>query len=103
MAELTPIPSAQRPADPGYQPVSGYAVGAAIAAAVFAVILVGVIGSALTTRRTPLTTWVLVLPALGWLLAVVGRSHIRNSEGTRTGLRLTAVAWWVCEIGRAHV
>jgi len=28
VAELTPIPSAQRPADPGYQPLSGYAIAA---------------------------------------------------------------------------
>ena len=32
MAELTPIPAAQRPAEPGYQPLSGYAVAAVIVA-----------------------------------------------------------------------
>ena len=32
---------------------------------------------------------------------MVGRSHIRNSEGTRTGLRLANVAWWVCVLGGA--
>lgn len=101
MAELTPIPSAQRPADPGYQPVSGYAVGAAVAAGVFAVLMAAVVVSALTSRRTPFTTWPLLLAAAGWVLAVVGRSHVRNSEGTRTGLRLTTAAWWVCVLGGA--
>ena len=101
MAELTPIPSAQRPADPGYQPVSGYAVGAIVAAGFFAVTLTVLIYSALTTRQTPFEIWPLMVAAIGWVLAVVGRSHIRNSEGTRTGLRLTAAAWWVCVLGGA--
>ena len=87
MAELTPIPAAQRPSDPAYQPVSGYAVAAAITAGVFAVILVVLVAIGLWSRRTPLSLELLVLPIAGFVLAIVARSHIRNSEGTRTGVR----------------
>jgi hypothetical protein len=101
VAELTPIPSAQRPADPGYQPVSGYAVAAAIVAGLFAVMLAVVVLSAVATRRSPLSYELLILPAVGWVLAIVARAHVRNSEGTRTGFRLTNAAWWVCVLGGA--
>jgi hypothetical protein len=101
VAELTPIPSAQRPAEPGYQPLSGYAVAAVVVAGLFAVILVALVVVGLTSNRTPLTYQVLALAVAGVVLAVVGRSHIRNSEGTRTGLRLANAAWWVCVLGGA--
>lgn len=101
MAELTPIPSAQRPAEPGYQPLSGYAVAAVVVAGLFAVVLVALVVVGLTSNRTPLTYQVLALAVAGVVLAVVGRSHIRNSEGTRTGVRLANGAWWVCVLGGA--
>ena len=101
MAELTPIPSAQRPAEPGYQPLSGYAVAAVVVAGLFAVVLVALVVVGLTSNRTPLTYQVLALAVAGIVLAVAGRSHIRNSEGTRTGLRLANGAWWVCVLGGA--
>lgn len=101
MAELTPIPSAQRPAEPGYQPLSGYAVAALILAGAFAVILVILVGIGLYYRRTPLSFELLFLPLVGVVLAAVGRSHIRNSEGTRTGTNLANAAWWICVLGGA--
>src|SRR5262245_48311667 len=101
MPELTPIPSAQRPSDPGYQPVSGYAVAALVAAGVFAVILAFVAVIAVRSGRSVLSWELMVLPILGIILAIIGRSQIRNSEGTRTGLKLASVAWWICVIGGA--
>jgi hypothetical protein len=101
VAELTPIPSpsAQRPADPGYQPVSGYAVAAALVAGVFAVIAAVLLVQAVFSGRTALWDELLAVPVLGIILAAIARSHIRNSEGTRTGLRLATTAWWVCVLG----
>ena len=101
MAELTPIPSTQRPADPGYQPVSGYAAAAAITASLFVLILIALIVQSLITRRTVLTYEVLIVAMAGLILAFVARSHVRNSEGTRTGLRLATLAAWVCALGGA--
>jgi len=101
VAELTPIPSAQRPSDPGYQPVSGYAVAAVVVAGLFAVILTAVAIYAVISRRAILSEELLILPIVGVILAVIGRAHIRNAEGTKTGLKLASVAWWVCVLGGA--
>lgn len=101
MAELTPIPAAQRPADQEYQPLSGYAVAAVIVGGAFALALVVLVAIGLLSRRTPLSYELLVLPLAGVALAAVARSHIRASEGTRTGLKLANAAWWVCVLGGA--
>jgi hypothetical protein len=101
VAELTPIPSTQRPAEANYQPVSGYAVAAILVAGLFAVFTLVLIYVGVRQQRTPLSYEVLVLAAGGIVLAIIGRSQIKNSEGTRTGLRLTAIAWWICVLGGA--
>lgn len=101
MAELTPIPAAQRPAEPGYQPLSGYAVAAAIVAGVFALALVVLVGIGLWSRRTPLSYELLLVPVSGVILSIIARSHVRNAEGTRTGMRLANGSWWVCMLGGA--
>jgi hypothetical protein len=99
--ELSPIPSPQRPSDPGYQPVSAYAVAAAVAAGVFVVILIVLLIAAITSQRAPMWIELLLIPAVGWILAIIARNHVRNSEGTRTGARLAARVWWVCVLGGA--
>lgn len=99
MPDLTPIPSAQRPADPGYQPVAGYVVAAAVAAGLFAVLLLVLAVSAVRSGRTPFSYELLLLPLAGLILSALGRSQVRNSEGTRTGARLAAGCWWVCVLG----
>jgi hypothetical protein len=99
VAELTPIPSIQRPSDPGYQPVSGYAVAAIVIAGVFLVILIGLLLAAAFSKRTAMWLGLLVLPLTSWVLAILARSHIRNSEGTRTGARLASLAWWISVLG----
>lgn len=101
MAQLSPIPSAQPPADPGYQPVSGYAVAAIVTAGLFLVILIVLLITAAFAKRTAMWYGLLVLPAIGWVLSIIARSHIRNSEGTRTGARLASLAWWVSVLGGA--
>ena len=101
MADLTPIPSAQRPADSGYQPLSGYAVAAIVVATAFAMILLALVISALVSRRSVIFWELLALPIVGIILAAIARSHIRNSEGTRTGARMANSSWWICVLGGA--
>jgi hypothetical protein len=97
--DLTPLPSVQRPSDSAYQPVSGYAVAAVVFAGVFALILIWVGIQTVLSSRAALESWFLALPIAGIVLAVIARSHIRNSEGTRTGLRLASAAWWISVLG----
>ncbi len=102
MAELTPIPTArQLPSGPAYQPVSGYAVAATIVAGAFVLLLLLVVANALLTKRSALEYPLLVLPAVGLVLAILARSHIKNSEGTRIGMKLANAAWWVSVLGGA--
>ena len=101
MAELTPIPTAQRPSDPGYQPLSGYAVAAIITACVFLAILLVLFIQVALTRRSLFSWELLALPISGIILAWIARSHIRNSEGTRTGVGFANAAWWISVLGGA--
>jgi hypothetical protein len=96
MAELSPIPSAQRPSDTGYQPLSGYAVAAFGMAGAFVVLLIVLLIAATFVKRSVFFYELLALPIVGLIFAVIGRSRIRNSEGTRTGMRLANSAWWIC-------
>jgi hypothetical protein len=99
VAELTPIPSVQRPSDPGYKPISVYAVAAGLCAGVFSVILIVLLYSAITSSRAALPPEWLGIPILGIAFAIVSRIQIRRSEGTRTGGRIASVSWWVCVLG----
>lgn len=101
MAELTPIPSAQRPSEPAYQPVSGYAVAASLVAGFFLIILLVLIVASFNSRQPLLSYELLVLAATGVILAAIARSQIRNSEGTRIGIKLANAAWWVSVLGGA--
>jgi hypothetical protein len=102
VAELTPIPSArQLPTGQDYKPVSGYAVAAAGVAGTFVLFLVLVVANAMLAKRSALEYWLLILPAVGLVLAILARSHIKNAEGTRIGMKLANGAWWVCVLGGA--
>ena len=102
MAEMTPIPSArQLPTGPAYQPVSGYAVAAACVAGGFLLLLLALVVSALLIKRSVLNIELLILPAIGLVMAILARSHVKNSEGTRIGLKLANASWWVCVLGGA--
>jgi hypothetical protein len=102
VAELTPIPTArQLPTGPAYQPVSGYAVAAACVAGAFVVALVLIVAFALASKRSALEYWLLVLPAVGLVLSILARSHVKNAEGTRIGMKLANAAWWVSVLGGA--
>jgi hypothetical protein len=97
MAEPTPAPVLPSTADPTpYVPVSWMAVAAIGVASLFAGILV-VLGVIAFRERKPLINdWILVLPAVGFVLSFAARRVIRNAEGTRTGENLANTAWWIC-------
>ena len=101
MAELTPLSSVQRPSDSEYEPVSGYAVAAAAITGLFVVALVAIAVQTMIASRAARSWELLVLPIAGFIFAVIARSHIRNSEGTRTGMRLANICWWVSILGGA--
>ena len=75
VAELTPVSPVQRPSDAGYQPVSGYAVAAAVIAGIFALLLAAVLFEAMRSHRFALWWELLALPIAGAILAAIGRSQ----------------------------
>ncbi|MFO0965037.1 MAG: hypothetical protein U0793_05535 [Gemmataceae bacterium] len=85
----TPVPSStQEPLT--YQPLSAFAVvGFAVSVVYAAFVLFA--GYFAIRRGDPLLMpgyW-LLLPIAGATLSLLGRSHIRNSEGARAGMKLT--------------
>ena len=101
MADLTPIPAAYHTSGPVYQPVSGYVVASGLATILFVAGLLAVTYTAIDSRRSALTEELLILPLLGGILATIGRAHVRNSEGTKTGARQASICWWICVLGGA--
>lgn len=99
MADTNPIQSLQRPTESAYQPLSGYAVAAALCAGIFAVVVLSLLVFSMISGRMALDSWLLALPLAGIVLSAIGRSHIRNSEGTRSGLKMASLSWWVCVLG----
>ena len=83
-----------------YVPVSWMAVAAAVVAGLFVVLLLFFGYAAAFKDKKPLIMpSLLIFAAAGLVLSFAGRRMIRNSEGTRTGERLTDAAWWVCVVG----
>jgi len=72
-----------------------------LATLLFVGLLIPIAYTAIDTRRSALTEELLILPLLGAILATIGRSHVRNSEGTKTGLRQASICWWICVLGGA--
>lgn len=99
MADLTPIPTAQRASDADYKPIAGYAIAAMIATGLFVILLVAVLGWSLYDRRPTLAFEILAFAVAGWMLAIVARRQINRSEGTRTGLKIASAAWWTSVLG----
>jgi hypothetical protein len=99
VAELTPIPTAQRASDADYQPLAGFAVAAMIVAVLFAVLLIVLLIMSFVSKRPTLAFEVLVLPVAGLIFAILGRRQILRSEGTRSGLKITNASWWICVLG----
>lgn len=110
MADPIPAPApAPTPALPStadetpYVPVSWMAVGAALFAGLFVLIILLAGYSAFRERKPLILPELLLLPVLGIVFSFTARKMIRNSEGTRTGVLqsvdLVKAAWWTALIG----
>jgi hypothetical protein len=100
MADATPrLSSATDASEVRYAPLSWLAVCALVTGVVylFALVLLGFISF---RQGKPLVSVpLLVLPAIGILLAFAARRSIRTSEGARTGDNYANLGWWMCVIG----
>lgn len=96
----TSAPSLAVPRDSQpYAPVSWAAVGAICSAIVFVLLLL-FYGLQSVLKNQPLLYDMFIgLPILTLVLAFVAWMHVRNSEGTRTGMRLAVIAFWVGLVG----
>ena len=99
MADTTPRLYSS-PADPRaeYAPVSWMAATALFVAVSFTLILLVLVRYAFLSNEPLIASWLFIFPILGLVMAFAGRRHIRNSEGTRTGLTLATTAWWICVV-----
>ena len=99
MAEPTSIPVATAIPETEYKPLSGTAVASITFAGIFVLVLVILVVMGFLNKKPIDDRWHLLLAILGLVTAIVGRIQIQRSEGTRSGLALTNLAWWFCIIG----
>ena len=99
MADTTPRLNST-PVDPqsDYAPVSWMAITALAVAGIFASLLLSLVLTAFRSNKPLIEIWLFIFPVLGIVVAFAARRHILNSEGTRTGLKLAAWAWWICVV-----
>ena len=94
------IPQANRSADiADYQPLSAMAVASLVVACIFALLLVVTAIAGFATHKPAVSSEYLLVALVGFFLAVLARVQIRRSEGTRTGMQLTTIAWYICVVG----
>ena len=62
---------------------------------VLVLLVLGLGGYAFFKHKPLLNAWFLAVAVVGFLLSVVARIQIRRSEGTRSGMKLATIAWWV--------
>ncbi|QVL30647.1 hypothetical protein KIH39_17535 [Telmatocola sphagniphila] len=82
-----------------YKPVSGFAVAAVVFSVLYTVIILALTIAAFVAKKPILIQELLLLPALGLVFSIIGRSQIKKSEGTRVGLGLCNIAWWLSIVG----
>jgi hypothetical protein len=101
MAEpMHAIPQTDRSADiADYQPLSVMAVASLVVACFFAILLVVTAIAGFASHKPAISYEYLLVALVGFFLAVLARIQIRRSEGTRTGMQLTTIAWWICVLG----
>src|SRR5437870_503221 len=84
---------------PVYRPVAGLAIVGFALAGLFALIVVlGALVSFVRGMPLFLPDWLLVAPLAGFILSILGARQIRNSEGTRAGLKLTRYGLWLSAV-----
>jgi hypothetical protein len=90
MGDPAPAPIVDRPSDPLiYRPLSGVALGGFALACFFGgLVLISTLLALFLGMPFFLPGWMVILPAAGAVLSLMGRRHVRNAEGTRAGERL---------------
>jgi len=102
MTNPLPLPQAERSStETDYQPISGLAIAAIVVSGLFVLIASFTAAIAVWNKRPVLNVWLLGLAVLGLILSIAARIHVRQAEGTRTGARLAAIAWWMSILGGA--
>lgn len=97
-----PMPVERNASEIDYLPVSNFAVAAIIVSGFSVLLLTITAVSAFIKKRPALDTiYLLFLSGLGLALSIIARLHIKRSEGTRTGLKVASVAWWLSVLGCA--
>jgi hypothetical protein len=84
-----------------YKPLALFAVAAFAVSALFTTIIVVLTVWGLITRKPFMEAWLIPVAFSGVLLSIAGRWQISLAEGTREGLRLTKIAWWLSLVGGA--
>ena len=84
-----------------YKPISGWAVAALVISGLFILVVGAIAATALYNKRPALSWFWIILAAIGLVLSIVARVHIKRSEGTRAGLKQATIAWWFSVLGGA--
>ncbi|HUR55128.1 MAG TPA: hypothetical protein VMZ71_13425, partial [Gemmataceae bacterium] len=99
MAEPSRPPSLPSTADEvAYAPVSWLAVGSVAVAGLFVLSLIFFGLDAFRGKKSLIMPELLLLAGIAVVLSFAARRIIRTSEGTRTGEKLTNVAWWTAVV-----
>ncbi|MGL6095820.1 MAG: hypothetical protein ACRC7O_08510 [Fimbriiglobus sp.] len=80
---------------PGYAPISWMAVASLAVALLYLILIVALGLFAATKKQDLIEPALLALPTFAVVLAFAARRQIVTSEGTRTGERYAAAAWWI--------
>ena len=99
MAEPSRPPTLPSTADEvAYAPVSWLAVGSVAVAGLFVLLLVFFGLDAFRGKKSLIMPELLLFAGVAVVLSFAARRVIRTSEGTRTGEKLTNVAWWTAVV-----
>src|SRR5262249_34595911 len=82
-----------------YKPLALFAVAAFTVSGLFTTIVVILTVWGLVTRKPFMEAWLIPVAFSGVLLSIAARWQISLSEGTREGLRLSKIAWWLSLVG----
>ena len=96
MADTSPrLPSTPTADATPYAPYAVLAIAAVGVAASFAVLLLVLTSMAFFSKQRIVEPMLLAFPAVALVLTYAGRRQVLNSEGTRDGLFLCTLAWWL--------
>lgn len=95
MPDTPPRLNPTAPSQTGYAPISWTAVASLGVGGLYLLVLAVAAYFALRQKQPLIEPLLLLFPAVAIVLAFTARRQIANSEGTRTGLGLANVGWWL--------